>query len=170
MNFPDLIPYLKGEHIPVSPVLLRQIGNKLNDWDDHGTPILLRGLRTLLHEEKLLASQDAIAERLYSPMILAKLGIRTWATACRRSSLVPRSLTLYAMTSTLRCRQTSASWSTTSDLRSHRSSAASRCRVWATTSTASRSASCRSSASTPRCFPQASGGQPYASSAFRLSS
>jgi hypothetical protein len=77
MNFPDLIPYLlRGEHIPISSVLLRQIGNKLNDWDDHGTPILLRGLRTLLHEEKLLASQDAIAERLYSPLILAKLGIQ----------------------------------------------------------------------------------------------
>jgi hypothetical protein len=77
MNFPDLIPYLlRGEHIPISPVLLSQIGNKLNDWDDHGTPILLRGLRTLLHEEKLLASQDAIAERLYSPLILAKLGIQ----------------------------------------------------------------------------------------------
>jgi hypothetical protein len=76
MQFPDILPYLlKGEHIPISPVLLRQIGNKLNDWDDHGTPILLRGLRTLLHEEKLMASQDAIAERLYSPMILAKLGI-----------------------------------------------------------------------------------------------
>lgn len=76
MNFPDIIPYLlRGEHIPISNVLLRQIGNKLNDWDDHGTPILLRGLRTLLHEEKLLASQDAIAERLYSPLILAKLGI-----------------------------------------------------------------------------------------------
>lgn len=76
-NFEDLIPYLrKGEHIPISPVLLKQIGNKLNDWDDHGTPILLRGLRTLLHEEKLLASQDAIAERLYSPLILAKLGIQ----------------------------------------------------------------------------------------------
>lgn len=75
-NFPELIPYLlKGEHIPVSPVLMTQVGNKLNDWDDHGTPILLRGLRTLLHEEKLLASQDAIAERLYSPLILAKLGI-----------------------------------------------------------------------------------------------
>lgn len=76
MQFPDLIPYLRrGEHIPISGVLLKQIANKLNDWDDHGTPILLRGLRTLLHEEKLLASQDAIAERLYSPLILAKLGI-----------------------------------------------------------------------------------------------
>lgn len=76
-NFPDLMPYLlRGEHIPISNVLLRQIKNGLNDWDDHGTPILLRGLRTLLHEEKLLASQDAIAERLYSPLILAKLGIQ----------------------------------------------------------------------------------------------
>jgi hypothetical protein len=75
-NYPELIPYLlKGEHIPVSGVLMRQVANKLNDWDDHGTPILLRGLRTLLHEEKLLASQDAIAERLYSPLLLAKLGI-----------------------------------------------------------------------------------------------
>lgn len=75
-NYEDLIPYLlKGEHIPISPVMLRQVANKLNHWDDHGTPILLRGLRTLLHEEKLLASQDAIAERLYSPFILAKLGI-----------------------------------------------------------------------------------------------
>lgn len=75
MNFPELIPYLlKNEHIPISDVLLRQVANKLTDWDDHGTPILLRGLRTLMHEEKLLASQDAIAERLYSPLILAKLG------------------------------------------------------------------------------------------------
>jgi hypothetical protein len=76
INFPELIPYLrKNEHIPISSVLLKQVGNKLNNWDDHGTPILLRGLRTLIHEEKLLASQDAIAERLYSPLILAKLGV-----------------------------------------------------------------------------------------------
>lgn len=75
-NYEELIPYLlKGEHIPISPVMLTQVANKLNDWDDHGTPILLRGLRTLLHEERLMASQDAIAERLYSPFILAKLGI-----------------------------------------------------------------------------------------------
>jgi hypothetical protein len=76
MNYPELIPYLRrNEHIPISDVLLRQVANTLSDWDDHGTPILLRGLRTLIHEEKLLASQDAIAERLYSPLILARLGI-----------------------------------------------------------------------------------------------
>jgi len=77
LNFPELIPYLRrNEHIPISGVLLKQIANKITDWDDHGTPILLRGLRTLMHEEKLMASQDAIAERLYSPFILAKLGIQ----------------------------------------------------------------------------------------------
>lgn len=76
MNFPELIPFLlRNEHIPISPVLLKQVANKHTTWDDHGTPILLRGLRTLIHEEKLLASQDAIAERLYSPLILARLGV-----------------------------------------------------------------------------------------------
>lgn len=75
-NFPELIPFLRrNEEFPVSGVLLKQVANKLTSWDDHGTPILLRGLRTLIHEEKLMASQDAIAERLYSPLILAKLGV-----------------------------------------------------------------------------------------------
>lgn len=74
-NYADLIPFLeRSEAFPVSDVLMKQIAFRANPWDDHGTPILLRGLRTLIHEEKLLASQDAIAERLYSPLILAKLG------------------------------------------------------------------------------------------------
>lgn len=74
-NFPNLIPYLeRNEPFPVSDVLLKQTAFRLTPWDDRGTPILLRTLRTLIHEEKLLASQDAIAERMYSPLILAKLG------------------------------------------------------------------------------------------------
>lgn len=77
LNFPEIIPYLrKDKKIPISSVLLKQVANKQTDWDDHGTPILLRGLKTLIHEEKLLASQDGVAERLYSPLILAKLGIQ----------------------------------------------------------------------------------------------
>ena len=76
-DWPELIPYLqKNENIPVSNVLMKQVAFKINDWDVHGTPLLLRGLRTLMHEEKLMASQDAIAERLYSPLILAKLGVQ----------------------------------------------------------------------------------------------
>jgi hypothetical protein len=75
-DYPEFIPFLKeGKDIPVSDVALKQVAFKANPNDIHGTPILLRALRTLMHEEKLMASQDAIAERLYSPMILAKLGV-----------------------------------------------------------------------------------------------
>jgi hypothetical protein len=76
-DFSDLIPFIqRQEPFPVDGVLLKQIANKVNPQDLHGTPILLRALRTLMHEEKLMASQDAIAERLYSPLILVKLGIQ----------------------------------------------------------------------------------------------
>lgn len=76
-DYPEWIPFLKNKKdIPVSDVLLKQVAFKASPRDLHGTPILLRALRTLMHEEKLLASQDAIAERLYSPLILAKLGIQ----------------------------------------------------------------------------------------------
>ena len=74
-EFPELIPYLLNERdIPISDVLLQQVAFKVSTRDTHGTPILLRALRTLMHEEKLVAAQDAIAERLYSPLVLAKLG------------------------------------------------------------------------------------------------
>jgi len=75
-DYPEWIPFLQNKKdIPVSDVLLKQVAFKASTRDLHGTPILLRALRTLMHEEKLMASQDAIAERLYSPLILAKLGI-----------------------------------------------------------------------------------------------
>jgi hypothetical protein len=76
-EYPEWIPFLKNKKdIPVSDVLMKQVAFKASPRDLHGTPILLRALRTLMHEEKLMASQDAIAERLYSPLILAKLGIQ----------------------------------------------------------------------------------------------
>lgn len=37
---------------------------------------MLRSFRTLIREESLNAAQDAVADRLYSPFILAKLGIQ----------------------------------------------------------------------------------------------
>jgi hypothetical protein len=74
-EFPELLPYLQNQRdIPISDVLLQQVAFKVSPRDTHGTPILLRALRTLMHEEKLVAAQDAIAERLYSPLVLAKLG------------------------------------------------------------------------------------------------
>jgi hypothetical protein len=76
-NHADLIPFLlSGKPIPVSDVLLKQVAFKASRRDLHGTPLLLRCLRQLIHEEKLMASQDAIAERLYSPLLLVKLGVQ----------------------------------------------------------------------------------------------
>lgn len=76
-DYPEWLPFLRNKKdIPVSNILLKQVAFKASPRDDYGTPILLRALRTLMHEEKLLASQDAIAERLYSPMILVKLGVQ----------------------------------------------------------------------------------------------
>jgi hypothetical protein len=73
----DLIPFImKNEPFPVGDVMLKQIARKTNPRNLHGTPFLLRVLRLLLHEEKLLASQDAVAERLYSPLLLVKLGVQ----------------------------------------------------------------------------------------------
>lgn len=76
-DYPEWIPFLqRKKDIPVSNILLKQVAFKASPRDLHGTPILLRALRTLLHEEKLIASQDAVAERLYNPAILVKLGIQ----------------------------------------------------------------------------------------------
>lgn len=76
-NHADIIPFLlQNKPIPVSDVLLKQVAFKVSPRDLHGTPILLRALRQLIHEEKLLAAQDAVAERLYSPLLLVKLGVQ----------------------------------------------------------------------------------------------
>lgn len=73
----DLIPFLvKGDPIPVSDVLLKQLAFKASRRDLHGTPLLLRCLRQLIHEEKLMAAQDAVAERAYAPLLLVKLGVQ----------------------------------------------------------------------------------------------
>ena len=75
--FPELIPFLQQKKdIPVSDVLLKQVAFKASPRDLHGTPLLLRSLRTLMHEEKLMALQDAIAERGYAPLLLFKLGVQ----------------------------------------------------------------------------------------------
>lgn len=75
--FPEILPFLQQKKdIPVSDVLLRQVAFKASPRDLHGTPLLLRSLRTLMHEEKLMAMQDAIAERGYAPFLLFKLGVQ----------------------------------------------------------------------------------------------
>lgn len=64
----------EDEGLNISSILLSRIVNKANAWDTRGTPHMMRCFRTLMTEEALNAAQDAVADRLYSPLILAKLG------------------------------------------------------------------------------------------------
>lgn len=74
-QFPDIVKAVaRGDNIPVSDKLMRHIAFQVSDSDSWGSPILLRALRTLIHEEKLLSAQDAISDRLLTPFILAKMG------------------------------------------------------------------------------------------------
>lgn len=63
-----------GPGLEISNVLLSRLVNKTSAWDLYGTPHMLRVFQNLNLEEGLLAAQKAIADRLYSPLILAKLG------------------------------------------------------------------------------------------------
>lgn len=60
--------------LSVSPYVLSRTLNKVTPWDTYGTPHMMRAFGSLIMEESLNAAQDAVADRLYSPMILAKLG------------------------------------------------------------------------------------------------
>lgn len=74
-EFPDIVKAIQsGNNIPVSNQLMRHIAFQVSDSDSWGSPILLRALRTLIHEEKLMSAQDAISDRLLTPFIMAKVG------------------------------------------------------------------------------------------------
>lgn len=75
-DYPYLITWaMQDVDVPVSSVLMKHIKFEADPWSPRGVPILLRAFRTLMLEESLNAAQDAIADRLYSPLILAKLGL-----------------------------------------------------------------------------------------------
>lgn len=74
-EYPEFLRMLHDEdHMPVSNVLLKQIRFKAHSFHPRGIPILLRAFRTIMQEEMLNTAMDAIADRLYTPLILAKLG------------------------------------------------------------------------------------------------
>lgn len=75
--YPEMIEAAaKDEGLDISNVLLSRTVNRVSPGDLRGTPHLMRSFRTLMMEESLNAAQDAVADRLYSPMILATLGIQ----------------------------------------------------------------------------------------------
>lgn len=74
-NYPELVHY-SGEdaRMPVSNVLLQQLRFKSDTFNSRGVPILTRAMRAVIQEEMLNSAVDAIADRLYTPLILARLG------------------------------------------------------------------------------------------------
>jgi hypothetical protein len=75
-NYPEIIRAAQQEDgLDISPAKWSRIVNKSAPWHDYVTPPLLRSFRTLMMEESLNAAQDAVADRLYAPMIVATLGL-----------------------------------------------------------------------------------------------
>lgn len=75
-HYPEILQAAaRDDGLDIADSLVSRLVNKVNPWDLRGTPFLLRSFRTLMMEEELNAAQDAVAGRLYAPMILATMGI-----------------------------------------------------------------------------------------------
>ncbi len=74
-EYPEFTKFMHHDvKMPVSNILLKQLRFKGSTFHPRGVPIMMRGIRSLMQEESLNAAQDAISDRLYTPLILAKLG------------------------------------------------------------------------------------------------
>ena len=74
--YPEIVEAAaQNDGLDISDALISRIVNRSTPWAKRGTPHLLRSFRTLMTEESLMAAQDAVADRLYSPLVLATLGI-----------------------------------------------------------------------------------------------
>ena len=75
-EYPEIIQAAaQNDGLDISEALLSRVVNRTTPWANYGTPHLLRSFRTLMMEESLNAAQDAVSDRLYSPLILATLGV-----------------------------------------------------------------------------------------------
>jgi len=73
--YPELARYAGADDLmPVSNILLRQLKFKGDTFAKRGIPLLMRAMRAVMQEEMLNAAQDAVADRLYTPLVLVKLG------------------------------------------------------------------------------------------------
>ncbi|WP_267716819.1 hypothetical protein [Streptomyces sp. CoH17] len=81
-NYPEIVEAIQQENnekflgLSVSNVLLSRMINRVSPWDPYGTPMMLKNFSALLSEEGLNAAQDAIADRMYAPFLMAKLGMQ----------------------------------------------------------------------------------------------
>lgn len=73
-NYPQLKNYSENSVIPVSNVLMKHLKFGGDTFAPRGISILNRAMRALMQEEMLNAARDSIADRLSTPLILAKIG------------------------------------------------------------------------------------------------
>lgn len=74
-TYPELARYAgQDDLMPVSNILLKQLSFETSPWSVRGTPILMRAMRSVMQEEMLNAAMDSIADRMYTPLVVAKLG------------------------------------------------------------------------------------------------
>lgn len=75
-SYPELLRFANSDkpEMPVSNILLKQLRFDADTFNPRGIPIMMRGFRAIFQEEMLNAAQDAVASRLYTPLVLAKLG------------------------------------------------------------------------------------------------
>lgn len=74
-TYPELKNFLGDQaRMPVSNVLLKQLRFKADTFFPRGVPILMRAFRAVMQEEMMMAAMDSVADRLYTPLIVAKLG------------------------------------------------------------------------------------------------
>jgi hypothetical protein len=74
-EYPELTAYTsENAFMPVSNILLNQLKFKGDTFNVRGLPLLTRAMRSMLQQEMLNTAMDAIADRLYTPLILCKLG------------------------------------------------------------------------------------------------
>lgn len=73
--YPELARYSGSDDLmPVSNILLQQMKFEADTFAKRGIPLLMRAMRAVMQEEMLNAAQDAVADRLYTPLVLVKLG------------------------------------------------------------------------------------------------
>jgi hypothetical protein len=73
--YPELVNYThENQLMPVSNILLQQIKFEGDTFNPRGVPLLTRAMRPVMQQEMLNAAMDAIADRMYTPLILVKLG------------------------------------------------------------------------------------------------
>lgn len=74
--YPDLVNAAeKNQNVRLNEDFIFRMVERADPWDLRGTPIMTRAFASLLKEETLNAAHDAVADRMYSPMVLARLGI-----------------------------------------------------------------------------------------------